>query len=98
MRWYKGKTATQCKFASHLPPNKYQFLKMQLLHLINFLAVGALASPISIGDGASQTDLDSQSSPNEPNPHTELLEKRFNPAQCRRVGTTILRIGTSTAT
>ena len=71
---------------------------MQLLHLINILAVGALASPIPIDDGALQTGLDAGSSPKELNPHTELLEKRFNPAQCRRIGTTILRIGTSTAT
>jgi hypothetical protein len=71
---------------------------MQLLYLLNLLAVGALASPISAGHDALQTGLDSESSPMELNPHTEFLEKRLNLETCKRVGTTILRIGTSTAT
>jgi hypothetical protein len=70
---------------------------MQFLHILNLFAVSALASPISIGDGA-QTDFGAQSSTKEVNLHAEVLERRFNPAQCRRIGTNILRIGTSQAT
>ena len=68
---------------------------------IVFLASGlASALPASIESSLAQdlhpALLDVRSI-NEPNQVLQTLERRFDFRQCRRIGATILRIGTSSA-
>lgn len=68
---------------------------------IVFLASGlASALPASIESSLVQdvypAELDVRSI-NEPNQALQTLERRFDVRQCRRIGATVLRIGTSSA-
>ena len=77
-----------------------KFVHRYIVILASGLASALPASHSGIGTSLVQdlqpAELDLRST-NEPNQALQTLERRFDVRQCRRIGSTILRIGTSAA-
>ena len=77
-----------------------KFVQTYIVLLASGLASALPTSPSGIESSLAQdfhlAEL-SVRSINEPNQVLQTLERRFDTHQCRRIGSTILRIGTSAA-
>jgi len=78
---------------------------MKFLQTYLVILASGLASALPAGHGNIDTSLIQDLQPaeldvrsiNEPNLALQTLERRFDPRQCRVIGTTLLTIGTSAA-